>query len=204
MNVVIRMSITAAALLTADLAIAGDPPPMDGNASAKVVTTCQTCHGLRGDSPSGTVPRLNGQHVEYLMQRLKDFHDPGSQDPHATEAMWGIVENIDDRTLAEIAKYYAAQAPTKTSNRGALAENGGKLYASGDPANGVPACAMCHDADADDRRAIPRLGGQHAVYLQNQLERLRLGLRDSDIMHPRINGLSDRQIKALVAYLASD
>jgi len=36
------------------------------------VPACQTCHGARGDG-HGTVPRLAGQHSEYLAQQLLAF-----------------------------------------------------------------------------------------------------------------------------------
>ena len=169
-----------------------------------VHTVCMDCHGPIGDSTDASVPRLNGQHLEYLRKRLADFHDPGSQDPHATEAMWGVVEHMDDQTLAEIADYYARQPTMPANGRGPLAEAGHRLYVTGDPANYIPACDSCHGANGEGRADIPRLAGQHALYLKNQLERMRLNLRASAAMHPKTNSMTDEQIKALVAYLAGD
>jgi len=167
-------------------------------------TVCMDCHGPIGDSAKPSVPRLNGQQVEYLKKRLVDFHDPGSQDPHATDAMWGIVENEDDQTLNEIAEYYARQPATPAKAGRPLAEAGRHFYMSGDPANYIPACSSCHGPQGEGRGAVPRLAGQHALYLKNQLERMRLNLRASDVMHPKTNSMTDKQIEALVAYLAGE
>lgn len=173
--------------------------------SSPVFVHCQTCHGINGDSTKPNVPRLNGQHAEYLKARLESFRDPGSQDPHAIDAMWGEVLKVDDATLAAIADYLSAQTPMPaSSSSGPLADEGRKLYETGDSTVLVPACQSCHGPHGEGSGAVPRLAGQHAVYLTNQLERLRLGLRWSDTMHPKTNSLSDRQIRALVAYLANN
>jgi cytochrome c553 len=191
------------AWLSIQFAIAGETVSTD-DAPPTVANTCQTCHGLRGDSASGTVPRLNGQHAEYLSHRLSDFHDPASQDPHATDAMWGIVDQIDDQTLTEIAKYYARQPSTSAQSNDRLADEGRKLYMNGDKTGYVPACAVCHGEHGEGHDAVPRLSGQHATYLQNQLERLGLGLRESHAMYPKAINLSEQQIRGLVAYLANN
>ena len=167
-------------------------------------TVCMDCHGPIGDSVKPSVPRLNGQQAEYLKKRLNDFHFPGSQDPHATEAMWSVVEAKGDEELNEIAEYYARQ-PRMTAQRGRpLAEQGRRIYENGNAASYVPACSGCHGAEGEGRGAVPRLAGQHALYLTNQLERMRLNLRASDVMHPKTNSMTDKEIEALVAYLAGD
>lgn len=172
-------------------------------APPKEIAKCEACHGPRGDSVQGNVPRLNGQHAEYIAARLRSFLDPGREDPHATEAMWGVVRDVNDTALQAIGLYYSKQTPTGRSTGAELAEEGRKLYMAGDPAGYIPACASCHGADGAGHGAIPRLAGQHADYLTNQLERLRLDIRASGTMHPNTNSMTDRQIKALVAYLAN-
>jgi len=165
-------------------------------------TVCMDCHGPIGDSAKDSVPRLNGQDAKYLRKRLNDFHFPGSEDPHATDAMWGIVEHMGDDTLAEIADYYSRQPPTPAKAGRPLAEAGRRLYVTGDAANSIPACSACHGAQGEGGGDAPRLAGQHALYLKNQLERMRLNLRASETMHPNTNSMTDKQIDALVAYLA--
>jgi cytochrome c553 len=140
--------------------------------------------------------------VEYLRKRLADFHDPGSQDPHAIEAMWGVIQQVDDQTLSDMADYYARQPTTSAKSGRPLAEAGHWLYVTGDQAHYIPACDSCHGARGEGHADVPRLAGQHPLYLQNQLERMRLDLRASAVMHPKTNGMTDEQIKELVAYLA--
>ena len=204
-----RRAISAAGLILGFYAFycpasAQGPQRLVPTEKLPVYTVCMDCHGPIGDSTDPSVPRLNGQHVEFLRKRLTDFHDPGSQDPHAVDAMWGIVEHLDDQTLAEIADYYSRQPAMPAKGRRTLPEDGHHLYVTGDPANYVGSCESCHGANAEGRGDIPRLAGQHALYLKNQLERMRLNLRTSDVMHPKTNSMTDAQIKALVAYLAGD
>src|SRR3974390_894577 len=147
------------------------------DATANVLAHCQSCHGQRGESTSQSVPRLNGQQADYMKKRLRSFLDPGSQDPHATDAMWSIVRSVDDATLAEIAVYFAKQSPSPPDRRGPLAAAGARLYENGDRMAYIPACQACHGPQGQGRGTAPRLAGQHAAYLTSQLERLPLGLR---------------------------
>jgi cytochrome c553 len=51
---------------------------------------------------------------------------------------------------------------------------------------------------------VPRLAGQHHDYLLSQLQRLQLGLRFSDTMHPTLKAMSDAQASAIAVYLAKN
>lgn len=170
----------------------------------KVTEVCQGCHGPAGNSVTPTTPRLNGQQADYIVAQLKNFLYPGSEDPHATAAMWGVVQNVDNATFVTIANYYASQTPVAPQGAGPLAVAGKKFYANGDPSDRISACVSCHGAHGEGKGVIPRLAGQHAQYLRNQLNRLRLQLRSSDTMHPQTNNMSDRQIEEIVAYLANN
>jgi len=202
MRIAITTMTYVAAILAATAAV--EPASSKQAVPAKVMTTCIVCHGLNGDSPAADVPRLNGQQAAYLAARLHSFLYPGSQDPHATAAMWGVVSAIDDATLARLADYYSRQAPTPLNSTGRLAAAGKKLYESGDPAKRIPACQTCHEADAGGHGNIPRLAGQHTTYLRNQIERLRFDLRANEPMHMNAAFLSEEQISALAAYLGRD
>ncbi len=198
-----RMEIGAAVWLAAVLAAtnAGADKPWHPPVPAKVTSTCILCHGLNGDSPSSEVPRLNGQQAAYIKVRFRSFVYPGSRDPHASAAMWGVVSAIDDATLASLADYYAQQEPTPMSPVGGIAAAGKKLYENGVPGERIPACQTCHGADASGHDTVPRLAGQHAVYLRNQLERFRSNQRASEPMHTNAANLSEAQISALIVYL---
>ena len=63
-------------------------------------------------------------------------------------------------------------------------------------------CASCHGMDGnlvlDD--TYPKLGGQHADYLEFALKAYRSGDRDNDLMSPFARDLSDRDIRDLAAW----
>jgi len=58
---------------------------------AAEASKCQACHDAPGQN---AVPRLNGQHPAYILTRLREFHNPASQTPHATYAMWDMSSSI--------------------------------------------------------------------------------------------------------------
>ena len=53
-----------------------------------------------------------------------------------------------------------------------LAQMGRFIYNRGNPYSGVAACADCHGAAGHGTEKLPRLGGQHAQYVENQLKAL--------------------------------
>lgn len=194
------LSLGLSVLAGTAIAEQGTPPaPPD-----KVVARCQSCHGRSGDSVALTVPRLNGQRKDYIVQRLNELHDPTREDPHATATMGRVMSEIDNGVYAAIAAYYAEQPPTQAQIGAAHAAEGRKIYLQGAAAQNIAACASCHGARGEGVDSNPRLAGQHAVYLTKQLERLRLAMRESKTMYHDIKRMTDKQIEALVAYLGRD
>jgi len=171
---------------------------------SKVTTVCQNCHGPKGDSVSATFPRLNGQQADYIVAQLKSFRDHSRTDPHAMAYMWGMASQLDDATITAVAKYLAAQSPTPAQIGGALSAAGRKIYTDGVEADNVPSCAGCHGDRGQGNGQFPRLAGQHADYLKNQLEDFRSLVRQNDIMHANTEQMTDAQIEAVVSFLAND
>lgn len=169
-----------------------------------VTSVCQNCHGPQGNSVVSTFPRLNGQTAAYIATELKDFRDHKRSDPHARAYMWGMAAQLDDATIDDLAAYFAAQKPTDPQKGGALAAEGKQIFADGVPAQNIPPCAACHGDHGEGNATIPRIAGQHAYYLKSQLEAFRSTLRESDVMHTNTENMTDRQIEALVSYLAND
>jgi len=175
-----------------------------GSAESMATTTCQNCHGPRGDSTSSTFPRLNGQQADYIAAQLKNFRSHSRTDPHARAYMWGMASQLDDAMIVGLGKYYAAQTPTQPQSGGALAAEGKKIFMNGVDAQNIPACQACHGAHAEGMGEMPRLAGQHGDYLKKQLEQFRSTLRESEVMHANTKDMTDSQIEALVSYLAND
>ncbi|MDR3562618.1 MAG: cytochrome c4 [Negativicutes bacterium] len=166
------------------------------------VKTCEGCHGSGGHSAGPSTPRLNGQKAEYIIARLQDFLDSTKEAPHASY-MVHAVKNIPDSSKAEIAQYFSNQIPTEP-NTTSQESSGQHIFESGYPADNIPACQSCHGSHGEGRGAVPRLAGQHAGYLRNQLWTFGLRLRQNNVMHANIMQMSSGQIDALVTYLANN
>jgi cytochrome c553 len=67
-------------------------------------------------------------------------------------------------------------------------------------------CSTCHGADYEGAGDVPRLAGQHSLYLIRQLKNMQIGTRKDKnvaLMKPIAAKMSDREIVAVAAYLAS-
>ncbi len=165
---------------------------------------CSTCHGARGISVAPTFPHLAAQQPAYLEAQLKAFRDRSRADPHAQAFMWGMAAQLTDDTIAEIAKYFAAQpAPRGSRANGSEVAAGKQIFENGITAQHVPACQACHGPTAQGNGPFPRLAGQHRDYLEKQLEAFAANLRANPIMHESSKNLTARQISEVAAYLSS-
>ena len=122
MKRILLTGLTASLCVAGPLAIAGDAgkTAVSPAAESKATTTCQNCHGPKGDSVSATFPRLNGQQADYIAAQLKNFRSHTRTDPHAVAYMWGMASQLDDSLIGELAKYYGSQTPTAPQSGGAL------------------------------------------------------------------------------------
>ncbi len=168
------------------------------------IGTCANCHGPHGQSISPKFPVLAGQHANYLAAQMHAFKDQKRGDPDALGYMWGMASNLDDATITALADYYSRQ-PRQAGARiaGAAIERGKELYSHGNAAEGIPACAACHGANAEGTDAFPRLAGQHVTYLIKQLNSFQSNLRDVAVMHGVAQGLKSEEMNEVAVYLQS-
>jgi len=196
--------LAAGACLPATSAAAQENAVLPAELS-RTIANCESCHGPKGNSVTPATPRLNGQQAGYLAAQLRNFRNPAMEDPHAIDAMWKTATQTGDEMVTALANHFASQAATPPQpGNGPLAAEGRKIFEQGAAAQNLPVCASCHGLQAEGNGAIPRLAGQHAAYLTHAMEVLQLELRESDVMHPKLNQITDEQIQALVAYLAND
>src|ERR1700681_3803472 len=138
-------------------------------AEQKAVNLCSSCHGPRGISTSPEFPVLAAQREAYTIRQLEAFAKKTRANKDAHDYMWGIAGQLDEGTIARIARYYALQLPAPgRSERLALAIKGKEVFEGGAPDRGIPPCAACHGHDAEGVREFPRLAGQHAQYIAKQ------------------------------------
>jgi cytochrome c553 len=67
-------------------------------------------------------------------------------------------------------------------------------------------CGTCHGADFKGVGDVPRLAGQHSLYLIRQLKDIQTGARknrNAAAMKPIVAAMSDREMVAVSAYMAS-
>ena len=191
--------------LIALVAMAGLPAQSQSTSTPEVVRrVCQNCHGSDGNSTSATFPRLNAQQAQYIIAQLKNFRGHNRSDPHAMAYMWGMAAQLNDQQIAEVAKYFSTRKPTEPQKGGTLAAEGQKIYTDGVEAHGVPPCAACHGDHGEGNGEIPRLAGQHADYLKTQLEDFRALVRTNEVMHANTKDMTNREIEAVVSYLANE
>ncbi|GAA5181537.1 hypothetical protein GCM10025771_28690 [Niveibacterium umoris] len=105
------MKITKGLLVSVLLLVCGTAFAVQGNPDAgrKKVSMCLGCHGIpdyKATFPSVYhVPKLGGQHPEYLVKALQAYKSGDRSHP----TMKGIVETLSEQDMADIAAYFGAQ-----------------------------------------------------------------------------------------------
>lgn len=176
----------------------------DAAAGKDKVMMCSACHGADGNSMVGTFPKLAGQGEKYLLKQLKDVQGGARQ----IVAMTGMLDNMTEQDLADIAAYYAAQTQSPGVAKDELLDMGERIFRAGNSETGVAACSGCHSPRGlgNAPGGFPRLAGQHADYLASTLKAYQTETRmndgDSKIMRGVAARLSDKEIKAVANYIA--
>lgn len=198
-KLLIGMAITmgVAGMAHAQQGIEGDPAA--GREKAQV---CAACHGANGISAVAMFPNLAGQQASYLAKQITDIRDGARVVPQ----MVGIVANLSDQDIADLAAYYAELEPNLGQADPALAEQGRKLYRAGDLAKGIPACTACHTPTGQGigTAKFPALSGQHPEYTVATLQDFASGARSNDpnaIMRDIAAKMSDEQMQAVANYV---
>ena len=111
-------------------------------------------------------------------------------------------------TLAVSSLAFAAEeAPAKAAPAApakADPAKGASLFADGDAARGIPACASCHGAGGNSTMAAnPKLAGQHESYIYKQLMNFGTPDRNQAVMTTYAKMLTDDEKKNIAAYLST-
>lgn len=182
---------------------ATDNPDVPGRVLAAQV--CANCHGLTGESTSPIFPKLAGQRKEYLVEQLADFKSHARANARSAEYMWGYTR-LSAKQMDELADYFSAQGPMRGQPEISPDQSRGEdIYRNGIPDKGVAQCVACHGAAGEGIGSFPRLAGQHASYLLEQLK----VYQTSDqrprgaLMKSVAQGLSDFDALAVARYIES-
>jgi cytochrome c553 len=204
-----RFILALAVLLPALSAFAGELP-FEGNpakAQGIVNQVCAACHAPDGNSQIPADPKLAGQIPEYLYKQLENFKAaPGKKAERNNPIMAAMVANLSPEDMRNLAAYFASQTPKPgTAKSRDLVVLGQLIYRGGIASEKIAACASCHGPSGAGMPAqYPRLSGQHAQYIVEQLKAFRSGARANDL-HGVMRGvaarLSDHEIDAVADYV---
>lgn len=188
----LRPSVLSALAATAVLMTFTPPAEAAGDAARGKVLgyTCLGCHGIetyKNAYPSFSVPKLRGQHPEYIVAALKGYRS--GERPHAT--MHAHAATLTDQEMEDVAAYLGGE-PVKAD---ATAKT------VGDPPPQVATCAACHGREGVGIMGIyPTLTGQHADYLEHSLNEYRTGARKNGIMAPFASQLTPADVEVIARY----
>ncbi|HKR37266.1 MAG TPA: c-type cytochrome [Steroidobacteraceae bacterium] len=165
-------------------------------------TACIACHGANGNSANPEWPVLAGQHEQYIHKQLQAFKGGARKNP----LMSPMAMSLSDDDMADLGAYFSAQKPTGKETEASKLQVGQRVYRSGDPKTGAPACASCHGPTGagNPPAAYPALRGQYATYVAAQLRAYRAGTRQTDpnqVMRSVAGTMSDEQIDAVASYV---
>lgn len=191
-------------------------PTLAGQSSEYLVTQLKSFHNLSQDDRSVTHESMFEQWIYNITGWRKPYSSYFHSDdykydnaPRNEERAWdfmkGVARDLDEPTMQALADFFAKQqAPSGSTgeSRGDIAR-GKTLYLEGDSNKGLIACQQCHGADAHGQGPIPRLAGQHADYMINQLTFIQSGVRSVDQMQALIANLDKSDFEAVAAYLQS-
>ena len=176
--------VALAIALAAPLQAAGD-----AQRGKQIGYTCLGCHGIENYKnvyPTYNVPKLVGQHPEYIVAALKGYRS--KQRSHGT--MYAQASSLSDQDMEDVAAYLA-----------------GTVLVAGAQANGAAPgkvtelCSACHGKDGVGLIGeYPTLAGQHADYLERALIEYQKGDRKNAVMASFVGALSGADIKAIADY----
>jgi len=179
--------------LAAAAAFAQQPQPAASPQHGQILaSTCLGCHGIEGYRnayPDYAVPRLSGQHAEYLQDALKEYRSDARQYP----TMHLQALSLSDQDITDVATYLAGKPLVAASG-------------ASPPQIPQPAvvCTSCHGQDGIGVTPMyPSLAGQHASYIERAIQEYQTGYRKNPIMNGMVASLKPADITVIANYFSS-
>jgi len=194
-------------ILAALLCLQGAAWGADGAAQMQrgedlIMGRCFLCHGATGDSSSPLYPKLAGQNNEYMLKQLRNF----KRGERESSDMRKVVADMDENDMQSVAFFFSRQQPSRGNSAYAeMRALGEKLFSQGDRARGLKPCRECHGDNGAGSATLPRIAGQHTLYIETQLtlfeERKRTN--DNAQMQDVAKRLTTDEVRAVAEYLRS-
>ena len=188
----VLMSLMVCAFMGQAEFVMAEGDPIEGK---KKFYTCAGCHSVTGYTntyPTYHVPRIGGQHADYVIAALKSYKD----DERKHGSMKGNSDSLSDQDMADIAAYVSKFRGMNAS-----------LPVTGNPQVGktkAATCSSCHSEDGNTENPMfPRLAGQYESYLIRALKEYKSGARANPMMMGFASMLSEEDMRDVAAYYAS-
>ena len=197
-----RSRVLAALLCLQGAAWGADGAAQMQRGEELVMGRCFLCHGATGDSSSPLYPKLAGQNSEYMLKQLRNFR----RGERESSDMRKVVADMDENDMQSVAFFFSRQQPSRGNSAYAeMRALGEKLFSQGDRARGLKPCRECHGDNGAGSATLPRIAGQHTLYIETQLtlfeERKRTN--DNAQMQDVAKRLTTDEVRAVAEYLRS-
>lgn len=159
----------------------------DLEAGKNKASSCLACHGQNGVSTIPSYPSLAGQGAIYLEYQLLAFQSGKRNNP----VMQDQVAHLSRTDMKNISAYFS-RLPSKIASTDKPKQDGSK----------IDMCKGCHGNAAEGRSGFPRLAGQQADYLKNQLLDFKSRARKGGPMNAITSSLSEQDIAEIANYLS--
>jgi cytochrome c553 len=164
---------------------------------------CAGCHSEDGNSVVPDFPKIAGLDPAYITKQIIDF----KKFKRVSEVMGPMASQITDAEIPALAEYFSSQkrSPGEVTDKN-LAAQGQIIYTEGLVNTAVPACSGCHGEKGEGTDVFPRLAGQHAAYLNLQLNNFKNEVRNNDarkVMRAIAKRMSEAEMKAAAEYITS-
>lgn len=137
-----------------------------------------------------------------MAKQLADF----KSGQRASDTMKAQAAELTPDEMKSLGAYFQAKpAHANPAEDQDLAEVGRYIFRKGNTYSGVAACVGCHGAKGYGTARLPRLAGQNAQYLENQLKQFnkRQRTNDNDVMHSIAAKLTELEIKGVAEYIST-
>ncbi|MDD2914124.1 MAG: c-type cytochrome [Gallionella sp.] len=153
---------------------------------------CAGCHGADGNQTSAGVPRLAGQHPQYIVKAVKAYRDGTRTMPTMHEKL----TSLSQADLENIAIYFALNKPKAVASKAANSYEGKQF---------THQCAKCHGSmGSSEDASIPNLAGQDVNYLNTKIKAYRDKVRDHGEMHKILSEIKDKEIEKIAVFFAAE
>jgi DmsE family decaheme c-type cytochrome len=160
----------------------------DASAGKAASAACAACHGEQGVSANPAWPSLAGQDARYLAAAMKAYKDGSRGDA----TMKPFVASLDDKTINDIASYYAGLPPARPAAKNASG-NGEE-----------PALISNRLVESLDERAVNDVASYFASLRSTQQSGSGGGGRPPVVVANRVvASLDDRAIGGVASYYAT-